>query len=342
MENCDLMARLEQLRDTTKEKLYGKNILENEYIKRLCWKNKDGEYEFDTAKIERLYALFRYNIDTLVKHDIFEMKMLKVTDLITATAKKIWDWNSEEEKMECVQSILDCGVYFPIFVLPKGIAHNQVGISGDIDAKIIKDVGLYNSYNGNHRIDALQYINKNHKARQNNKTLKTNVLIIPPYCEKCCTGFNYTPLDYCLELPSIATEHTLDNLIGDVKLFHIITCNKDMKMYNIPTHTRDVYPDIDYVYAIDYQMCFRILQEFQNVLEVPLTMYYRRYGKLPDGIDTSWCNPHLQGEHFNKCPYKSPVDTCFILGTERNCSLLICCEACHKDDCKGRCNHCKE
>lgn len=338
------MARLEQLRDTTKEKLYGKNIMENDYIKRLCWKSLDNDtYEFDEVKIQRIYSLFRYNVDTLVKHDIFELKTLPVFQLLPAAHKVIWDWCSEEEKMECVKSIKECGVYFPIFVLPKGVTHNQIGHIGEFNATIIEEYGFYNSYNGNHRIDALHYIDKELRtARQNNKSLKTNVLIIPPYCEKCCTGFNYTPLDYCKNLPSLSTEHTLDSLIGDVKLFHITTCDEEMKMYNIPIHTKSIYPDIDYVYAVDYQMCFRILQEFQNILEVPLTMYYRQNGKLPDGIDTSWCNPHLQGEHSNKCPYKSLVDTCFILGTERNCSLFICCEACHNDECKGKCKQCKD
>lgn len=321
--NCDYLERIKQLRQSTSNKLYGKNEL-NSYKKYNLINKSTEPYEFDLIKLERLYILFKYNMITCSK--IFKPLWVSPSELIYATKGKIWDWNNEDEFNESLKSVRDCGLYFPIFTLDKGIPHNQI----DID-----DIGnKYNSYNGNHRVDIIQELNKRYGIYE-----KVLIYIIPEFCEKSCTGFRYSEIDFNKELPDLVKNHFIEEEIGSLKLFHLSYVEDEMKMYNLPTIEKNFYDGIDYVEVFDYQTAFRILQEFQNVLEVPLTYFYKINKKLPDNIDTKMFN-NKEIFDLSLCQYKSTVDTCILLDKMRyeTCSLMICCKYCyHREECLNKC-----
>lgn len=315
-ENCDFIERLKQLQSTKPEEmLYGKKRLSSHENYKLY-----NGIDFNIDNIMRVYAMFTYNVVVLLQSGVFKYEWVDPKELLYATKGKIWDWTSEEEKQSTIHSIKDIGLYFPIFTLSKGILHNQIDQlePGTYENK-------YNSYNGNHRIDAIQSIPDYGKVL---------ILIIPEFCEKSCTGFKYTPIDYSnyLAIPDIVSNHPIE---GDpVELFHLNKLENEMKMSNLVTKTKNIWPGIDVIQCIDYQCAFRILQEFQNALEVPLTEYCRT-GRLDRPfINTSVFNYEdtfnaILNEDIGQCPYTSGALTCFLLGQcPRTCDKMICCNYC--------------
>lgn len=344
-ENCDFLERLRQLQETKpEERLYGKRALSSHKKYSLYSESDDM---FDITNIMRLYSMFTYNVFTLLKAGIFKYKWVNPNKLLTATKGKIWDWSSDEEKEETIESIRRYGLHFPIFTLDKGILHNQVDPlkPGTYENK-------YNSYNGNHRIDAIQSM----KMYDDKEVL---IIIMPEFCEKSCNGFRYTYINYSdIHIPQMVIEHPLPT---EVKLFHLRNLEDEMKMYNVPTANKDVWPGIDFAHCLDYQCAFRILQEFQNALEVPLTKHYKRCMEKHEDpytsfIDTAPFNSRYNFELLiNKdsytathiqmlgCPFSSNGGTCFLLQQgPRICDKMICCRHCPKKyDCEMLCYYLK-
>lgn len=278
MSSCDINNRMNELL-SGKPIQYGKARLEND-IPYGLWDRETNE--FNVNKIIDLYDYFKYNLLTLIITNNFEYKYVRPDELLVATKGKIWDWTSQEEKEETIESIKTCGLNFPIFTLPQGELHNQV--VGLKELKELKKLNKYNSYKGNHRIEALQEI-----YSSTGKPQEVLIIIIPPYCEKSCTGFQFTPIDYTKE--NGLREYKLRE---PVMLYHTIYSEDLMKMRNIKYESqRD---GIAQVILDDYNTAFRILMEFQYLLTTPLTEYYKTYKRYPEGLDMRLFNDRAQWE----------------------------------------------
>lgn len=274
--NCDFTNRMKDL-ESGKPISYGKALLTSDEKYNLWNKNTD---EFDVKKIVYIYNLFKENIK-LLKND-FLHSWVSPSDLLYATKGKIWDWTSKEEYEMTKESIEKCGMYFPIFVLPRGILHNQICSLEEMIK--LQSLQKYNSYNGNHRIDAIQHMNLD----------EVLIIEIPVFCEKSCTGFKYTPIDY-----RIGNKLTSYKLKKPVNLYHLSYLEDEMKMY----YTNPIEKIDDGIVLLnvdDYNTAFRILTEFQNALEPPLTRYYQLYKKLPIGIDCNCFNNKKDWENYVK------------------------------------------
>lgn len=264
--NCDFTNRMKDL-ESGKPISYGKALLTSDEKYNLWNKETD---EFDIEKIVYLYNLFKENIKRL-KND-FIHSWISPNDLLYATKGKIWDWTSEEEYEYTKESIEKCGMYFPIFVLPKGILHNQICSFEEME--YLKSLQKYNSYNGNHRIDVIQHL----------PIEKVLIIEIPLFCEKSCTGFKYTPIDYRRK-----NKLTSYKLKQSLNLYHLSHLEDEMKMY-YTNPIEKIEEGIVVLDVDDYNTAFRILTEFQNALEPPLTRYYQLYHRLPDGINCDCFN----------------------------------------------------
>lgn len=266
--NCDFTNRMKDLQ-SGKAISYGKALLTSDEYYSL-W-NKETN-TFNIEKIIFLYNLFKENIKTL-KED-FVHSWISPNSLLYATKGKIWDWTSQEEYERTKESIQKYGMYFPIFVLPRGILHNQICSLEEME--YLKSLNKYNSYNGNHRIDVVQDL----------KLPEVLIIEIPLFCEKSCTGFKYTPIDYRLK-----NKLTSYKLKKPVQLYHLSFLEDEMKMYNVDLIVKENLTDgVKLLEVDDYNTAFRILTEFQNALEPPLTKYYELYNKLPEGIDCDCFN----------------------------------------------------
>ena len=264
--NCDFTNRMKDL-ESGKPISYGKALLTSDEKYNLWNKETD---EFDIEKIIYLYNLFKENIKRL--KDDFIHSWVSPNDLLYATKGKIWDWTSEEEYEYTKESIEKCGMYFPIFVLPKGILHNQICSFEEME--YLKSLQKYNSYNGNHRIDVIQHLPME----------EVLIIEIPLFCEKSCTGFKYTPIDYRRK-----NKLTSYKLKQSLSLYHLSHLEDEMKMY-YTNPIEKIEEGIVVLDVDDYNTAFRILTEFQNALEPPLTRYYQLYHNLPNGIDCDCFN----------------------------------------------------
>lgn len=274
--NCDFTNRMKDL-ESGKPISYGKALLTSDEKYNLWNKNTD---EFDVKKIVYIYNLFKENIK-LLKND-FLHSWISPSDLLYATKGKIWDWTSKEEYEMTKESIEKCGMYFPIFVLPRGILHNQICSLEEMAR--LQSLQKYNSYNGNHRIDVIQHMNLD----------EVLVIEIPIFCEKSCTGFKYTPIDY-----RIGNKLTSYKLKKPINLYHLSYLEDEMKMY-YTNPIKKIDDGIVLLNVDDYNTAFRILTEFQNALEPPLTRYYQLYKKLPTGIDCNCFNNKKDWENYVK------------------------------------------
>lgn len=264
--NCDFTNRMKDL-ESGKPISYGKALLTSDEKYNLWNKETD---EFDIKKIVYLYNLFKENVKRL--KDDFIHSWVSPNDLLYATKGKIWDWTSEEEYEYTKESIEKCGMYFPIFVLPKGILHNQICSLEEME--YLKSLQKYNSYNGNHRIDVIQHL----------PIEEVLIIEIPTFCEKSCTGFKYTPIDYRRK-----NKLTSYKLKQSLNLYHLSLLEDEMKMY-YTNSVEEIEDGIVVLNVDDYNTAFRILTEFQNALEPPLTRYYQLYKELPKGIDCGCFN----------------------------------------------------
>lgn len=264
--NCDFTNRMKDL-ESGKPISYGKALLTSDEKYNLWNKETD---EFNIEKIIYLYNLFKENVKRL--KDDFIHSWVSPNDLLYATKGKIWDWTSKEEYEYTKESIEKCGMYFPIFVLPKGILHNQICSFEEME--YLKSLQKYNSYNGNHRIDVIQHL----------PIEEVLIIEIPTFCEKSCTGFKYTPIDYRRK-----NKLTSYKLKQPICLYHLSHLEDEMKMY-YTNPVEELENGIVVLNVDDYNTAFRILTEFQNALEPPLTRYYQLYKELPKGIDCGCFN----------------------------------------------------
>lgn len=273
--NCDFTNRMKDL-ESGKPISYGKALLTSDEPYFL-WDKKTDTFNMD--RILYLYSLFKENIKIL-KED-FPHKWVHPTELLYATKGKIWDWTTEEEFIITKNSIEEYGMYFPLFVLPQGILHNQICSLEEM--KYLESLQKYNAYNGNHRIDVLQHLNNIEEVL---------IIQIPLFCEKSCTGFKYTPIDYRSK-----NKLTSYKLKQPVSLFHLSHTEKEMKMYHV--QPKKILEDgVAILEVDDYNTAFRILTAFQNVLEPPLTRYYQLYNKLPEGLDCDCFNIKKEWEKY--------------------------------------------
>jgi len=270
-ENCDYIERQKDLNKNGK-RLYGKKMLQS-HVPYNIWNEETDTFDLD--KILKIYECFKYNM-ILLSED-FIPHWIEPEGLLYTTKSLIWDWTDESELNKTADSIEKYGLYFPIFVLPKGMLHNQIC---DLEEEArLKNLNIYNSYNGNHRIDAIQFLKENN--RFNKKIL---VYEIPPYCQKSCTGFKYTFIDH--NEPNELTDYKLKT---GVRLYHLSYLEDEMKMSNLE-FCKNIEDGIVQVRVDNYNTAFRILTEMQNALEAPLTRYFELYNKLPDGLDNSFFN----------------------------------------------------
>lgn len=268
MSTCDLRDII-TLRDKQGKQVYGKKMLESHKLYDLWNEETDT---FDLSKIELFYSLFIYNMNEL--KNIFRPKWVKPHELLTTSQKLIWDWSSEEEKKRTADDINKFGTYFPILTLDKGYLHNQ--IISDKEKEELKKKGLYNSYNGNHRIDAIHFLLEQ-KIWDKNKDIL--IYIIPPFCQKSCTGFKYDPIDdHDLNHPLV--QWKLDNLIT---LYHLDYVEHETKVTNW-RKLENLTQGISMVKIDNYNVAFRVMLELCNVLEPVLVRYYELNNTLPEFI----------------------------------------------------------
>ena len=340
---CDYSERIAQFK-RGENLVYGKHRIDSYQYYDLI----DSNGKVNVEKVEYIYSLFLYNLKVLTEAGIFKVNWLNPDVLIPSTEGAFWSWNNEEELNEAIESFTEYGFYFPIFTLPKGIPHNQIDIPEDME-------NLYNSYNGNHRISVLKKvkeINKNFNDMIYNGTVMT--IEIPPFCEKSCTGFKYTSLVYDCDGPVNIPE---EQRFTPIQLFHLNKCEDEMKIdlfnyekicYDIP-----ICSNVDVVAVQDYQLAFRILQEFQNVLEYPLTLYYKENKKFSDtfAVTMTVVNDKNCWDNFwvydwnNKavCPLNI-FAICMTgdISRKENCSIMACCVYCgHNEGCPNRCEYSK-
>lgn len=261
---CDILTD----KDKNDKLSFGKNMLTSHRNYDLWNENNDT---FNEENINCLYSLFIYNM--VISTKIFKTKWVKPNELITTSKKLIWDWTNDEEKLMTAQDIFKNGMYFPIFTLDKGKLHNQ--IMNEEELAQLSEKELYNSYNGNHRIDVIHYLQECGKW-QNKEVL---IYIIPEFCQKSCTGFKYTPID----------DSDNSNLLARYKLpfplymYHLTNVEHEMKVTNWRNKI-DISSGISKVLVDNYNVAFRIVTEFQNVLEQPLVNYYKTFRTLPDMV----------------------------------------------------------
>ena len=340
---CDYTERVAQFK-RGKNLVYGKHRIDSYQYYNLV----DNNETIHMGKVEYIYALFLYNLKVLTDVGIFKVNWLNPDVLLPATEGAFWSWNDKAELDEALESFSEYGFYFPIFTLPKGIPHNQIEIPENM-------AELYNAYNGNHRIDVLKKAKERIKSFDDlvyNGTVMT--IEIPPFCEKSCTGFKYTPLVYDINGPVNIPE---DQIFEGIQLFHLNRCEDEMKIdllkyekicYDIPLCT-----GVDVVKVQDYQLAFRILQEFQNVLEYPLTLYYKKNKSFTESFartinilnDREYWNNFSVYDWNNRitCPMNL-MAICMAgdISRKENCSIQACCVYCsHNENCPNRCNFSK-
>lgn len=267
MKNCDLTDILTD-EDRRGRLVYGKKMLVSHRNYDLWNEETDG---FNVKNIEKFYKIFINNMKVAAR--VFETRWVYPNQLLPTTKGLIWDWTSEEEKLRTAQDILEYGVYFPIFTLDKGLLHNQIMSEKEKEKLAAKQ--LYNSYNGNHRIDAIQYLVKTKKWGKDKKIL---IYIIPSYCQKSCTGFKYEPIDDSKECG--LKKWKLSQVI---EMVHLDKVEHEMKVFNW-RYKKEIEEGISQVKVDNYNTAFRIMLEIQNVLEPVLARYYQLYGKLPESI----------------------------------------------------------
>lgn len=260
--NCDTKDRL-----NNEKIVYGKKMLTSHRNYKL-WNEEN--HTFNVENINTLYEMFIYNM--IVATKCFETRWVDPKDLITTSKRLIWDWTDNKEKLDTAEDILNNGVYFPIFTLDKGKLHNQ--ILKEEEMKELASKNLYNSYNGNHRIDVMHYWQE--KGEWDKDVL---IYIIPDFCEKSCTGFKYTPIDDQDESNKLKSYRMPNSL----KMIHLNRVEHEMKYTNWKKE-EIVKPGISIVEVDNYNAAFRIMTEFQNVLEQPLVHYYKKYRELPDYV----------------------------------------------------------
>lgn len=267
MENCDLKSRLEDQKLPGK-RLYGKRMLTSHRNYNLWNEETD---EFNIPKIDKFYRIFIANMYAAAQ--VFYTLWVPPEKLLTTTKGLIWDWSSEEERLRTADDIAKCGLYFPIFTLEQGKLHNQI-MSMEEQAKLAAK-GLYNSYNGNHRIDAIHCLVEQGRWPEGKNVL---IYLIPEYCQKSCTGFKYTPIDDHLEC--YLTQWKLPKKI---KMVHLDKLEHEMKVFNW-REQKKIDDCMSIVTVDNYNVAFRIMLEMQNVLEPVLARYYELHGTLPECI----------------------------------------------------------
>jgi hypothetical protein len=263
--NCDFRARLEDKKKPGKE-VYGKKMLTSHRLYDL-W--NEETVEFNMNEINKLYMLFVANMYAAAQ--VFHTKWVRPEELLTASKGLIWEWSSEEERDITAEGIAKYGLYFPIFTLDKGKLHNQI-MSPEAQAEL-SSKGLYNSYNGNHRIDAIHCLVKQGVWQKN-----VLIYIIPEYCQKSCTGFKYDPID-----DNIESQLTQWKLPRSLRMFHLDRVEHEMKVTNW-RYRSEIDEGISIVKVDNYNVVYRIINEIQNALEPVLTRYYELNGCLPECI----------------------------------------------------------
>ena len=267
-ENCDLKDVLKPEDKDGEKIVFGKRMLTSHRNYDL-WNEEDNT--FNVENIENLYTLFIVNMELLTEH--FNTEWVDPKEIITTTKELIWDWTDDEERMRTAEDILNNGVYFPIFTLDRGLVHNQILSEEEINE--LKANNLYNSYNGNHRIDVMHYWQEQGKWDRD-----VLIYIIPEFCQKSCTGFKYTPIDDHDNTNPLVQQ----KLKAPVILYHLDRVEHEMKVTNWRKRKEFFIDGVSEVMVDNYNVAFRIMTEFQNVLEQPLVNYYKTYGKLPDRI----------------------------------------------------------
>lgn len=263
-ENCDLKDVL-KTEDKVGEKIvYGKRMLTSHRNYNL-W-NEERNI-FNIRNMERMYGRFLDNMIDVAA--VFKTKWVNPNQLLTTSKQLIWDWTDNEEKMKTAKDILENGVYFPIFTLDKGLLHNQ--IITEEEADVLKTKNLYNSYNGNHRIDVMHYWQEQGKWDK-----EVLIYIIPEFCQKSCTGFKYDFIDDHDETNPLVQY----KLPHPMRMYHLDRLEHEMKVSNW-REREEVEPGLSIVMVDNYNVAFRIMTEFQNALEAPLVNYYKTYGNHP-------------------------------------------------------------
>lgn len=263
-ENCDLKDVL-KTEDKVGEKIvYGKRMLTSHRNYNL-W-NEERNI-FNVRNMERMYGRFLDNMIDVAA--VFKTKWVNPNQLLTTSKQLIWDWTDNEEKMKTAKDILENGVYFPIFTLDKGLLHNQ--IITEEEADVLKTKNLYNSYNGNHRIDVMHYWQEQGKWDK-----EVLIYIIPEFCQKSCTGFKYDFIDDHDETNPLVQY----KLPHPIRMYHLDRLEHEMKVSNW-REREEVEPGLSIVMVDNYNVAFRIMTEFQNALEAPLVNYYKTYGNHP-------------------------------------------------------------
>ncbi|GEM_PF-2970647 len=259
---CDILTSSDKNGKLT----FGKNMLTSHRNYNL-WNEHNNT--FNIENINYLYSLYVYNMSISTK--IFKTRWVRPNKLIATSKKLIWDWTNDEEKLITAQDIFENGMYFPIFTLDKGKLHNQ--IMNEKELAKLSEKELYNSYNGNHRIDVIHHLQKCGKW----KNKEVLIYIIPEFCEKSCTGFKYSLID----------DSDNGNRLAQYKLpfplymYHLNNVEHEMKVINWRNKT-NISSGISKVLVDNYNVAFRIVTEFQNVLEQPLVNYYKTFKTLPD------------------------------------------------------------
>ena len=82
------------------------------------------------------------------------------------------------------------------------------------------------------------------------------IIEIPIFCEKSCTGFKYTPIDY-----RVGNKLTSYKLKKPVNLYHLSYLEDEMKMY-YTNPIKEIDDGIVLLNVDDYNTAFRILTEF--------------------------------------------------------------------------------
>lgn len=309
--------------------------------------------EVNTERVSYLYKLFLYNLKALTDAGIFKVNYLYPHELLCDTKGIYWDWTNELE----FDNMIICtthshGFYFPIFTLPKGITHKQDYIPDNME-------NLYSIYDGNHRIDVAQYIESyggNNADIFLTSIFGSNKLLtieIPVFCEEACDEFKYSLLKYDINGPLNMPSEWLFK--EPVKLFYLRYCademNIDILNYEKECWDTTLCRGVDLIEVRDYQLAYRILQMFQNVLEYPLTYYYDIEKELPREIladmqvvnnPDSWKAFKYKNIFKESCPCCESLNCMIDNLIKPYCKTQLCCKACDfKDTCETKCRFCK-
>jgi hypothetical protein len=268
MSNCDLRDVLRPEDKQGEKIVYGKKMLTSHRLYDL-WNEENDT--FNINKIEHFYEIFIKNMHQL--QNVFEARWVKPHEILPTSKGLIWDWTSEEEKMRNVEDIRKHGVYFPILTLDRGLLHNQ--IMSDEEKEALRAKMLYNTYNGNHRADCMQYLVDSGIWSDYKNVI---IYIIPPFCQKSCTGFKYDIIDDMVE-----SSLTQQKLKQPINLFHLDKVEHEMKVVNWRNRI-EVEDGVSVVGVDNYNVAFRILTEWQNVLEPVLVRYFELHQELPSKI----------------------------------------------------------